>query len=184
MKLNCIHPNRSIFHSLSIELNYSLSKSNDFLDVVFLVYGYKKQISHLNNSFQLDQSVIGLWNYDVVEIFISNLSKHNQNLNHYFEFNVSPLNQYFELEIFKPREKSNNAFTSNFKHHCELTDNIWKTYFQIPLHIFNTTFENLNLYGNFCACLGKSDQRTYWSSFLPMQEKPDFHLPQYFRQLF
>lgn len=180
MNLNCIHPNNQIYNT-SIEVIYKMN--SDSIDIEFIINPYNLNISNINRSFQLDNSSIGLWDYDVVEVFIANSDESNHNLNHYFEFNVSPLNQYFELEIFKPREKTNSHFKSNFIHKTALFENTWNTKINIPLNIFGKSNNLFNLYGNFCACLGSAENRTYWSSYLPVQSKPDFHLPQYFRKL-
>ncbi len=178
--LNCIHEvnqNKSI--KPKITLNYFIE--NDHLNINFTVAPYLNPL--INHSYSLNQSSIGLWDYDVVEAFIAVSSNNNTNLHHYYEFQLSPLNQYFELEIFEPRKKLNEKYTSKFLHISNVIDHKWDAQFQIPLSSIQCKDKSL-LYGNFFSCLGNETERSYWSAYLPNQVKPDFHLPQYFRKLF
>jgi Carbohydrate family 9 binding domain-like len=55
-----------------------------------------------------------LWNRDVVEVFVN---PQPQRLNHYYEFEVAPNNQWIDLEIDKNKTPFNNAaWNSGFLH--------------------------------------------------------------------
>lgn len=115
----------------------------------------------------------GLWDWDVVELFIATSPSET-----YYEFQVSPLDQYFELEIFEPRKRFNKAFESGFRHCAEIkSETSWNARMEIDLSKLGWDGRPGSLRGNAFAILSK----TYWSLNLPKQKSPDFHLPQYFR---
>lgn len=95
---------------------------------------------------------------------------------------MSPLGQFFELEIFKPRTDFNKSFQSGFISSVQSAENKWTATLRIPLKSLGWE-KGMNLSGNAFACLGKKSERTYWSLFTPQQEKPDFHMVEHFKAL-
>ena len=95
---------------------------------------------------------------------------------------MSPLNQFFQLEIFKPREKFNRDYKSGFEHDVLVTRFGWQATMNISLTALKWDGREESIRGNAFAILGKV--KSYHSLFLPKQEKPDFHLPEHFNDFF
>lgn len=134
---------------------------------------------YVNEALGKDSSQWGLWEHDVVELFLRVGGEPT-----YYEFQVSPLGQFFELEIFEPRKRVNDKFKSGFTYNVERhapTD--WSARLRLPLKNLGWDERLESLRGNAFAILG-NEPRTYWSTGLPEQDTPDFHLPQYFIPLF
>ncbi len=127
----------------------------------------------------------GLWDWDVVEVFLSvNGAKGSLP---YYEFQVSPLGQYFELKILEPRKQTDREFRSGLKCGARILkdepgDCHWEGWMEIPLTPLGWDGNPANLVGGAFSILGDTSKR-YWSLFLPQQETPDFHIPQYFQLL-
>ncbi len=131
---------------------------------------------HVNPALSLSGSQWGLWDWDVVELFL------RVGPEAYYEFQVSPLNQHFELKIFEPRKRFDRDFTSGFTHRAFGLNGGqgWGAEMDIPLHALGGSPGAVDLIGNAFAILGAGVERTYWSLHLPPQEVPDFHLPERF----
>jgi hypothetical protein len=138
---------------------------------------------HTNPALPLDDSQWGLWDWDVVELFVSATGSPDRLP--YYEFQVSPLGQYLELEIFEPRKRFNRDFKSGFEHKSlKLNDKFsWTAEMAIPLEKLGWNGDPSRIVGNAFAILGPPESRAYWSLFLGQQTKPDFHLPQEFKKL-
>jgi hypothetical protein len=54
---------------------------------------------------------------------------------------------------------------------------------KIPLREYEWDGSAASIQGGLFAILGAAGARDYWSAFLPQQEKPDYHLPAWFRPL-
>lgn len=141
--------------------------------------------AHVNPELATGVSQWGLWDWDVVELFVS-CSREASRLP-YYEFQLSPLGQLFELEILEPRKNINRDFKSGFTHLVRRTGveagNAWEAEIGIPLERLGWNGDPNGITGNAYAILGPKESRTYWSLFLEQQEKPDFHLPRLFKQL-
>jgi len=75
-----------------------------------------------------------LWTRDVVEVFVNPQPEH---LKHYYEFEVSPNNQWIDLEIDKSKDPFTNApWNSNFDHATKIDEKtkVWTCEMRIPLH--------------------------------------------------
>ena len=74
----------------------------------------------------------GLWNRDVVEIFVN---PQPERVNHYYEFEVAPNNQWIDLEIDKDKTPFNDArWDSHFEHAARVyADNVWTAEMRIPV---------------------------------------------------
>jgi hypothetical protein len=74
-----------------------------------------------------------LWNRDVVEVFVN---PQPERLNHYFEFEVAPNNQWIDLEINKDKNPFNDAsWDSHFVHatRVDATRHVWTCEMRIPV---------------------------------------------------
>lgn len=121
-----------------------------------------------------------LWNRDVVEVF---LNPQPERVNHYFEFEVAPNNQWIDLEIDKTKEPFNNAsWNSGFEHttRIDAKRHIWITEMRIPLTAMNVKEVRTGIQWrvNFfrAAGQGSDDQRKFlaWST---IPEGRTFHVP-------
>lgn len=132
----------------------------------------------------------GLWETDVVEVFVS--TRNESDKKGYWEFQISPLGQTFQLRVFEPRLRTSFEEKSGFSGRSQIvTPFHWRATLEVPLPLngfdqrqrAGTESVGSELIGGAFACLGPSDQRSYYGLFLPPQEKPDFHLPKYFGPL-
>jgi hypothetical protein len=134
--------------------------------------------------FPKHKSCWGLWNMDVVEFYGS-----LEGNPHYYEFQVSPYNQYCELEIIRHHKELNLSYKSNFIHVTKLNSDhtSWEATLNIPIKSLagnNNELRDAHMCGNFFAILGYPGKRCYFSAFLPKTKKsPDFHQAEYFRLL-
>jgi hypothetical protein len=74
-----------------------------------------------------------LWNRDVVEVFAN---PQPERVNHYYEFEVSPNNQWIDLEIDKDKDPFNDAgWDSHFEHATRVDEKnkIWTCEMRIPV---------------------------------------------------
>ncbi|HUI42590.1 MAG TPA: carbohydrate-binding family 9-like protein [Terriglobia bacterium] len=74
-----------------------------------------------------------LWNRDVAEVF---LNPQPERVNHYFEFEVAPNNQWIDLEIDKDKTPFNDpAWNSGFAHatHIDAAGHVWTCEMRIPV---------------------------------------------------
>jgi len=138
---------------------------------------------HFNPEWPLDHSKWGLWEQgDVVELFLAtgDIAKGG-----YFEFQVSPGNQFFTLHVLEPRKRHDEKRPMPFTHgsHWDEKQGLWTAILEVPLGSYGWHGDSDRLCGGLFAMLGEAGSRTYWSSFLPCQEKPDFHLPERFQRL-
>ena len=78
-----------------------------------------------------------LWNRDVVEVFVN---PDPARMNHYYEFEVAPNNQWIDLAIDKDREPFNDArWDSGFEHATRIDGqkHIWTCEMRIPVRSMN-----------------------------------------------
>jgi hypothetical protein len=78
-----------------------------------------------------------LWNRDVVEVF---LNPQPERVNHYYEFEVAPNNQWIDLEIDKDKEPFNDAgWNSGFQHatRIDAENHLWTCEMRIPVSALN-----------------------------------------------
>jgi len=74
-----------------------------------------------------------LWQRDVVEVFINS---EPQRVNHYYEFEVAPNNQWIDLEIDKNKNPFNDAaWDSHFDHatRVDAQNHVWTCEMRIPV---------------------------------------------------
>lgn len=134
-----------------------------------------------NRDFPSQGSHWGLWDWDVVELFVSTGGSD------YYEFQVSPLDQAFELRIFEPRKRFDKEFRCAWTHASSVSGEAgayeWNARMSLPLRELGWGGDVTAIRGGAFAILGAAGERGYWSLFLPPQEKPDFHLPSCFGSL-
>ncbi len=74
-----------------------------------------------------------LWNRDVVEVFVN---PQPERVNHYYEFEVAPNNQWIDLEIDKDKVPFNDAaWDSHFDHATQVDpkSHVWTCEMRIPI---------------------------------------------------
>ena len=121
-----------------------------------------------------------LWNRDVVEIF---LNPQPERVNHYYEFEVAPNNQWIDLEIDKDKTPFNDAhWDSHFEHatRVDAQDHVWSAEMRIPVAAMGVkaVAARSEWRINFYRADGPGDdsQRRFmsWSTIL---EGTTFHVP-------
>ncbi|HKW61427.1 MAG TPA: carbohydrate-binding family 9-like protein [Candidatus Acidoferrum sp.] len=121
-----------------------------------------------------------LWDRDVVEVF---LNPQPERVNHYFEFEVAPNNQWIDLEIDKTRDPFNDAsWNSGFEHatRIDTQHHIWTTEMRIPLAAMNVkdAHSGAQWRVNFFRAAGKGgDDRRKFLAWSIIPEGKTFHVP-------
>jgi len=131
-----------------------------------------------------DEPFWELWNTDVVEVFLAAPDFEPEGRPHYFEFQVSPSGAYFELEVIQPRKVTNLMIRTGVRHGTlQLDATKWVAWIELDLRKIGWSLPPENLRGGIFAALGDASDRRYYAAFLPQQQNPDFHLPEYFNSL-
>lgn len=118
------------------------------------------------------------YEFDVVEVFVT----FSDNGFPYFEFEVSPYNQTFQVRIVSRREHHEGVelgLTST----AEISRSGWTAQLNVPLKPLGWDGDANKIRGNLYSVVGPSKKRSYWSAFLPKTTRPDFHRPEYFKPL-
>ncbi len=103
------------------------------------------------------------YQFDVVELFVT----FSPTGFPYFEFEVSPYNQTFQVRIVGAREHFEGVdlgLTST----AEISRGSWTAELRIPLKPLGWDGDPDKVRGNFYAILGQGRQRSFWSVFLPI----------------
>ena len=178
-KLRLLYAENKKLKPPKVFYDYSIGKKS--IDISFKV---TKTSVFADPDRSRNKSCFGLWMMDVVEFF--GRIKGNPT---YFEFQVSPFNQFFELEIIKPMARVNLNYKGNMIHKATISKDkkSWSATMKIPLSSLPSNKkvpENLIIEGNFFALLGKPFNRFFHSAFMPKSTRtPKFHKPKYFRPL-
>ena len=123
----------------------------------------------------------GLWNRDVVEVFAN---PEPQRVNHYYEFEVAPNNQWIDLEIDLDKTPFTDAgWNSGFEHATRVDGpkHLWTCEMRIPWRSMNVqrleakAEWRLNFYR--ADGLGDDTQRRFLSWSPIRGEKRSFHAP-------
>src|SRR5260370_27404306 len=80
-----------------------------------------------------------LWDRDVAEVF---LNPRPERVNHYYEFEVAPNNQWIDLEIDKNKNPFNDAsWNSHFEHatRIDAKNHLWTAEMRIPISSMNVS---------------------------------------------
>jgi hypothetical protein len=180
--LNLVHPSReSLPPSAPTGVGVDLHLVGSLLIARFSVR--RSAEVYVNSALPKGESQWGLWDWDVVELFLSCGGQASRLP--YYEFQVSPLGQHLELEILEPRKKVNRDFRSGLRCSARVSPGKgWEGELSVSLDRLGWKGDASTLVGNAFAIVGPPTERTYWSLFLGPQQKPDFHLPHEFRPLF
>ena len=129
-------------------------------------------------TFPTDEPAWGLWDCDVCELFVSSAQEEAAvAAAPYFEFQVSPFSQYFELKIIEPRQVMDKGFRSGVRVGAKVrTTQAWSAWMEIPLQALGLDGTK-PLYGNATACLLREPHRAYMAAFHAEGIKADFHRP-------
>jgi hypothetical protein len=179
--LHLVHrqANAPVMGAPHYSLNWNAASGS--LHVDFEVQG---RVPHVNPLLPFDQSADKLWEHDVVEVFVS-LARAEDEVPFapYLEFQVSPLGQYFELKIFKPRERVQINPMLGLVPQATKSSNSWTARFEIPLEKHLNCAKGQPIFGNLYSILGAPGSKEFWSLFTPPQTVPDFHVPSHFKRL-
>jgi hypothetical protein len=118
------------------------------------------------------------YQFDVVEVFAT----FSDSGFPYFEFEVSPYNQTFQVRIVSAKRHQEGVdlgLTST----ADISRDGWTAQLKIPLKPLGWDGDASKIRGNLYSILGPSKGRSYWSAFLPKATKANFHQPQYFKPL-
>jgi hypothetical protein len=118
------------------------------------------------------------YQFDVVELFVT----FSETGFPYFEFEVSPYNQTFQVRIVSTKEHHEGVDLGLMSTATPVTGG-WNAELTIPLKPLGWDGDPAKIRGNFHSILGQGQQRSYWSAFSPKAKKPNFHQPQYFKPL-
>jgi alpha-galactosidase len=121
-----------------------------------------------------------LWNRDVAEVF---LNPEPQRVNHYFEFEVAPNNQWIDLEIDKDKTPFNDAgWNSGYEHgtRIDAARHVWTCEMRIPVDSMKVSAMppdhdwRLNL---FRASGAGDDTRRHFMAWSTIPSGTTFHVP-------
>jgi hypothetical protein len=153
--------------------NYSMFESEDAIFFEFEIIS--KEGFYTSNEFKLDSyENWGLWEYDVVEVFLTYAKT-------YLEVQLSPLGQTFALLIHEPRKDFKYPQSFEFTSVAEIKDNTWIAKIEIKKKDIPGYERDAKLKGNIFAILGKD--REFYALNPNLDEIPNFHRPELFLEL-
>jgi hypothetical protein len=117
--------------------------------------------------------------FDVVELFVT----FSETGYPYFEFEVSPYNQTFQVRILTHAQHQEGVDLGLASTAIIRPGSGWSAELKIPLKPLGWDGDPKKIRGNFYSVLGRGSKRSYWSTFLPRAKKADFHQPQFFQAL-
>jgi alpha-galactosidase len=121
-----------------------------------------------------------LWDRDVVEVFLNPQPKR---INHYYEFEIAPNNQWTDLEIDKTKEPFNDAsWNSGFEHSTRIDakNHIWTAEMRIPISSMNISaiHAGAEWRANFFRAAGNGgDEHRKFLAWSIIPEGKTFHVP-------
>ena len=121
-----------------------------------------------------------LWNRDVVEVFVN---PQPERVNHYFEFEVAPNNQWIDLEIDKDKNPFNDpAWSSGFSHatRIDAARHVWTCEMRIPVSSMNVSVmpADRDWRINFYRATGAGDDsKRHFMSWSTIPDGSTFHVP-------
>ena len=117
--------------------------------------------------------------FDVVEMFVT----FSDSGFPYFEFEVSPFNQTFQVRIPGQGQPFQEGVDLGLMSTAALRPGGWNAELKIPLKPLGWDGDPKKIRGNFYSILERAPKRSFWSSFLPKAAKANFHQPQFFQGL-
>jgi hypothetical protein len=116
--------------------------------------------------------------FDVVELFVT----FSETGFPYYEFEVSPLNQTFQVKIPGGGKPHQEGVDLGLVSSAAIRPDGWSAELKIPLKPLGWDGDPRKIRGNFYSILEHAP-RSFWSSFLPKARKANFHQPQFFQPL-
>jgi cellulose/xylan binding protein with CBM9 domain len=121
-----------------------------------------------------------LWDRDVVEIF---LNPQPESMNHYYEFEIAPNNQWVDLEIDKTKTPFNDmSWNSGFAHATRVDSklHIWTAEMRVPISSMHASAIHSGTVwrANFFRATGKGgDEKRKFLAWSIIPEGKTFHVP-------
>jgi hypothetical protein len=115
--------------------------------------------------------------FDVVEVFVTV----SETGFPYYEFEVSPFNQTFQVKIVKGKPFQDNV-ELGLVSSANIVPGGWTAEMKVPLKPLGWDGDPGKIRGNLYSILERKPQ-SYWSSFLPKAKKAVFHQPKFFKPL-
>ncbi len=143
---------------------------------------------NIDEALARDRSVRGLWEKDVVEIFLKPEARDD-----YFEIEISPLGQWLDAHIRMPRIDVNFHWSSRLKLKVEIDrpEQKWRLFVSLPFASFGGPSGDIRpptvgevWRANFCRIAGERPEREYLAWRPTFTPRPDFHVPACFGNLF
>lgn len=117
------------------------------------------------------------YDFDVVELFVT----FSETGFPYFEFEVSPFNQTFQVRIPGTGKPFQEGVDLGLVSSATLVPGGWTAELKVPLKPLGWDGDPTKIRGNFYSILGKP--QSFWSSFLPKAKTANFHQPKFFKPL-
>jgi hypothetical protein len=115
--------------------------------------------------------------FDVVELFVT----FSETGFPYFEFEVSPFNQTFQVRIPGGGKPFQEGVDLGLMSSATSVPGGWTAELKIPLKALGWDGDPTKIRGNFYSILGQP--QSFWSSFLPKARTANFHQPKFFKPL-
>jgi hypothetical protein len=166
-------------HSVNTANDYDIHVTHRIEDSeVVIEFDVKTSMSHVSAEFCTEKlSNVGLWDFDVVEVFIQKKCEKN----HYLELQVSPMNQKFALLVKEPRKDTTQVESLKSNITAKSTEFGFKAIFKI--HASDIPGSSDEIYANFFACLGPKENRNYFALNINKEAEPDYHRPDLFEYI-
>lgn len=166
------HQSNTTSHQVMVD--WEISPDN-FVEFLFTV---KNITPKSDPNFSMDyKKNWGLWDFDVVEVFL----QRGENSEQYLEFQTSSLGQPFALLIKKARVEFSPPDVLEVKVQTLLENGNWTSKISVPLS--DIPGDGNILRGNCFCCLGSKEQREYYGLNINLDEQADFHRPELFTVL-
>ncbi len=124
-------------------------------------------------------SVDGLWNFEVVELFIAGPPQRDGAIP-YLEVELGPHGHYLVLQLSDIRKVATQGFPLEFDAEIDFKARRWRGRAQIPASYLPPLPHHLNVY----AIHGTGSKRCYLAWQPVPGARPDFHQPRCFVPLF
>ena len=121
-----------------------------------------------------------LWNKDVAEVFLNPQTDH---VNHYYEFEIAPNNQWIDLEIDKDKTPFNDAnWNSGYDHATRVDEKkqVWTAELRIPASSMKVNEINAGMQwrANFFRAAGQGgDEGRQFMTWSTIPDSKTFHVP-------
>lgn len=132
---------------------------------------------------QTEAKTIGLWDYDVCEIFVAPDEREPER---YYEFEAAPTGEWLDLAI----RKKGDVRETDWEFHSGMTSaaRISENQIEIAMHIPWKAFGRRPLVHerwrvNLMRCVGTGEPRGYLAWRPTYTEQPDFHVPEVFGEI-